>query len=741
MSVISRSGKYVKLIVYLVVIVLVAMVSQTLFFRIDLTGDKIYSISQASKEVVATLSEPLTINVFFTKNLPAPHNNTEQYLRDLLEEYDIHAGKHNSFFNYRFFDVSPETEGIGKESEENQKLARSYGINPVQIRHVEQDEIKFKNAYMGLVLIHGDIIEKIPTITSTDGLEYQLTTVIQKLNNKISTLLALPEKIRIKLFMSSSLEQVAPFMGLKSLPDLPGQVEAAVVDLNAKNYGKLEYAYFNPSETPGLEKEMAGYNIMSLKWPALAEGKIDPGEGVIGMVMAYGDKVVEIPLLSVLKLPLIGTRYELINMEELDELINENVESLIDINENIGYLADHGTYSLSGGSPMNPMAPQQNDGLSNFNTLISRNYSFRQINLKEEAIPESLNCLVIARPMEPFTEYELFQIDQHLMRGKSLAVFVDAFNEVMPQGRQAMAFNQGPTYIPFNTGLEKLLDHYGVRVKKSYVLDENCYKQVLPQQFGGGERAIYFAPLIQQEFINSDLPFMKNIKGLVAMKVSPLALNDDRIKQNNITAHQVFASSEKSWEMKGRINLNPLLMRPPTGGEERGSLPISYLLEGEFPSYYAGKSIPEKAVKKEEEDKDIAEIGPDTADKGEPAPDPNLSKIEGKGTLLTKSKPARIFLLASGEMLKNNILDEAGKGPNATLIMNVIDTLNNRDDIALMRSKEQQFNPLGQTDASAKTMIKTFNIAGLPVLVILFGLFVWLKRHARRKNIQEMFQK
>ena len=92
-------------------------------------------------------------------------------------------------------------------------------------------------------------------------------------------------------------------------------------------------------------------------------------------------------------------------------------------------------------------------------------------------------------------------------------------------------------------------------------------------------------------------------------------------------------------------------------------------------------------------------------------------------------------------MLKNNILDEEGKGPNATFIMNVIDTLNNRDDIAVMRSKEQQFNPLIQTEASARSIIKTFNIAGLPVLVILFGLFVWLKRHSRRKNIQMMFQK
>ena len=99
------NGKYIKFIVYLVAVVLVNLAGITLFFRIDLTGDKIYSISEASRQVVSTLSEPLTIDVFFTKNLPAPYNNHERYLRDLLEEYAISASK---YFNYRFYDVSPD---------------------------------------------------------------------------------------------------------------------------------------------------------------------------------------------------------------------------------------------------------------------------------------------------------------------------------------------------------------------------------------------------------------------------------------------------------------------------------------------------------------------------------------------------------------------------------------------------------------------------------------------------------
>jgi len=95
----SIAGKYFKFALYLVVVVLVNIAGITLFFRIDLTANKLYSLAAASKKVAADLSEPLTIKIFFTRDLPPPHNNTERYLHDLLEEYAVYAGK---LFNYRF---------------------------------------------------------------------------------------------------------------------------------------------------------------------------------------------------------------------------------------------------------------------------------------------------------------------------------------------------------------------------------------------------------------------------------------------------------------------------------------------------------------------------------------------------------------------------------------------------------------------------------------------------------------
>ena len=87
------------------------------------------------------------------------------------------------------------------------------------------------------------------------------------------------------------------------------------------------------------------------------------------------------------------------------------------------------------------------------------------------------------------------------------------------------------------------------------------------------------------------------------------------------------------------------------------------------------------------------------------------------------------------------MLDPAGRSPNAMFIMNVLDFLNNREAIAMMRSKEQRFNPLDETGAGTRTFIKSFNIVGLPVLVVISGLLVWSCRHSRKKRIRMMFQK
>ena len=726
----TSTGRVSKFLIYIVVVVLLNVAGITLYFRMDLTANKVYSLSDASRDVVATLSEPLTVKVFFNSNLPAPYNNIERYLHDLLEEYSV-AGKR--YFNYQFYNVSGEE---NEETDRNQVLAQNYGIQPVQVQSLEQDEVKFQKAYMGMVMIHGDVIESIPTITSTEGLEYQITSSIQKMNNKISALLRLEDKIEVKLFLSSSLRAVGPYMNITGITELPKKIDEIVRKLNDKNYGKLSYVYLDPSTNPEAAADADKYNILRLEWNAFKDrrGQTIPADrGYAGIVLEYGDRFEEIKLIEVIRLPIFGTQYQLTDLAQLEKAMGGTVENVININEEIGYLADHGTLPLGSAAPQ-MFGYTQGESLLNLNKLLSQGYSIRQVNLKQEGIPEGLSFLIIAGAKENFTDYELYQIDQFLMKGKRLALFLDSFSEIMPQGQQGMQQFQRPLYMPVNSGLEKLLAHYGLNIQKSVVLDENSYKQRVPQSFGGGERQIYFAPIIKNEKINKDAKYLENIKGLVMLKSSPVTVDDKIIEDNSLRAVRLFSSSDRSWEMKGRIDLNPMYLSPPRDEATFASMALAYTVEGAFPSYFADRPVPEKKEEKAETD------GADAEDVSEKKPEGlSMSEVVAEGTTIKKGKPGKIFVVGTSEIIKDNVIDEEGKTPNAQFVLNVIDYLNEKEGIAVMRSKTQKFNPLEEVSPAAKATIKTANIAGLPVLVVIAGLIVWARRSGRKRMIQRMF--
>ncbi len=727
--------QYIKFILYMAVIVLVNLAGLTLFFRADLTASKIFSLSDASKKAAATLSEPLSIKVFFSKNLPAPHNNTERYLRDLLDEYAARAGR---LFNYQFYNVSSEEGDLSANAVENRELAKSYGISPIQIRIVENDELQFKNAYMGLVLIHGDLIEKINAVTSTDGLEYRLTTAIQKLNNKVSALLRLEDTVQATLYLSSSLDQITPLIGLNDFPDLKHTVEKTIENINARSRNILSFSHQDISDKQTLNEIGKKYDLMALSWPDIPENNIQAGQGAAGLVLTYQDQAASLPLISAVNLPIIGTTYQMADPETLEQDIVGIMEKMIGINQDIGFLADHGSPTL-GPDRMAMMQGGAGGGMQVLNDLLSDRYTIRQIALKDQAIPDGLNCLVIAKPTEPFSDYELFQIDQALMKGTNIAFFSDAFNEIMPRGGMGM-----PQYIPIDTGLEKLLTHYGITMTQAYVMDKTAYKH---QPREGGEQIIYFAPMLKEDTINNEPFFMQNIKGIIVMQASPLSLVQENLT-SHVTATRLLSSSKESWLMEGDINLNPMFISPPESSGEMTSYDLAYLLEGTFTSYFKDKPIPEK----ETGETDIPASGegsddleepdsstPDAADIG-PAAQADAPEVVAENLVLETSRPAKIFVLGCSQMLMDNMLDPEGRTTNATFILNTIDHLNGNDDIAAMRSKQQTLNPLTTTTPMVRGMIKTLNVAGLPLLVCVFGLAVWLAGKARRKRIANQFK-
>lgn len=159
-------------LLFLVVIVLVNLVGQRIDFRIDLTEDDRYTLSQATKEMLEQLDEPVTVSAYFTENLPPDLELVKSEFKDMLIEY---ADRSNGNLVYEF--INP------NESEELEKTAQENGVQPILASVRENDRAEQLRAYMGATFRMGEMTDVIPLIQPGAPLEYAVSSSIKKISS------------------------------------------------------------------------------------------------------------------------------------------------------------------------------------------------------------------------------------------------------------------------------------------------------------------------------------------------------------------------------------------------------------------------------------------------------------------------------------------------------------------------------------------------------------------------------
>jgi len=684
----ENKNDWIRFSVYMILAVLINLVSSTLFFRIDMTENKVYSLSEMSRRSVATLEEPLTIRIFLSENLPQPYNNLNQELRDMMEEYALEA---NRFFNYEIYQLDSQDTSLTS-------LASKYGIQPVQIQNYDNNEVSLVSVYMGMVVLQGDLSETINTLGFETNLEFQITSVINDLAAKTNALLAMDKDIDVKLVFSSPLMEMG-----NAYRSYPEEVESLLDGMQGEFFNRLRFEYVDPTVS-GVDSvqnyDLNSYNI-----------RTSTGENQRVYAALVIEKGEEFSKIELVEQTIIGDRIK--EPQTLEEPLRSVADRLLGVQKVIGYLSDHGAPALFS----NPYAPQQQQrALGNFYQLLSQGYELRPVTLDD--LPQGLETLIIAGVSQEFSPWELYQLDQFLLQGGALGIFLDPYKEEMPQGQMGY-FGGQPTYTPVNTGLEDLLAHHGIRVKQAYLMDKQGYVSRSQSPNGGYQEVeLPFAPEIDQANINNDLPFMKNIKGLIMLNTAPLEVS----ASEGLRATTLFSSSPEAWEMSEDITLVPQMIYPPAA-KEMGQYSLSVLVEGEFTSYFKGKDLPEPPKKETQEEDNLL-----------------LSQSSVILNPLERGTGGQLFVLGSSMVLGDNILDSQGQTPNSQFILNTVDLLAGNEDLAVMRSKGLTYNPIrSDLTSGAKTVIKTFNIVGIPVLVVLAGILVWLYWLKRKNRIRITF--
>ena len=663
---------------FIIFLILLNAVSYNAYVRIDLTNAKSYSLSKESKNLVKNLEQPLSVRVFFDDNLPSPYNSVSQYVKDILVEY---KGAGNKNFSVSYMDMS---------KDENTELARDLGLRQIQLQEVKNNEVGFKQSFMGIAITYGDNIEVINPITSTDGFEFNLTSKMSKMISMADTLSGLKngEKISLTLYYSDILNS----LGIAGAEQTETFVKEAFGKVNSQNQNRLELEIVNPSSDEA-DKLSKKYGIQIIQYK---DGSGNRAKAAIGLVLEKDEKFYALPL----QIQQTFFSYQVTGLETLADDIVDGLESLLSKVTQIGYITGHEELSRT-----------DENGAKNFDSIISESYELVELDLKTQPIPAGMNSIIINGPKTDFEEIELYKIDQFIMKGGNVLFFVDSMVE-----NQMAAYTGGDQFTPNTINLDTLLQKYGVNRNFDMVFDKNCY---VNQSSTYGKLNLYWAPVLQKNQLLKH-PVTQNLGYVIMLQNGSLDVS--AAEENPDVKVSVLAkSSEESWTKDSGIMLNPMRLNPPSDVSQLNSYNLAVLLDGKFESAF------DKAPEIIQTDADGNEIEM-------PQGDLTTSNHISQSVL-----PGKIFVTASSSVTTRQVIDESGTTPIAMFMMNIVDYLNGKEELCEMRTKGLSVDTLTIKSQGAANFWKYFNEYGLVIILILAGLFVWKARSKRRREINKQY--
>jgi ABC-2 type transport system permease protein len=612
--------------------------------RADMTRGNQYSISQASKDILANVREPLLLRGYFsaqTHPLLAP---LVPQIKDTLREYEL-AG--NGAIRAEFVDPK---EDAALEEEAGQK----YAIKPMPFQVSEKYKESLVNSYFAILIEYGDqfsvldfrdIIEvKVdpngePNVRLRN-LEYDLTRAIKKtlygFQSTDSLLASLANPVKVVGYISD--QSILP----DKLKEAKKSFDDSVADLQKKASGKLEVLVEDPQANGGqtaarIAKEY-GIRPMMLSL-------FDPQQFFFYITLEQAKDGKK----EVLQVPL--------PQEFTKESFSRSIEAGLK-RFSTGFLKTVGVVV--------PKAPQQNPMMPygqppqgrQFQAIMESlraDYTVEQVSLDSGVVPDTTDLLMVLAP-ENVDAKQLFAIDQFLMKGGTV---------VLSTGKTGVKRTQTLMGSEHKSGLEEWLLSYGIAVSSRVVLDKANEPYPVPVRRMLGQIPVeemqlvpyMMFPEVRGAALNADSGIVSGLNQVTMNWASPLSVK--QMPKDNRTWKWLLKSSEESFSGDGaKVEPNFDLYGDAgfdTSGE-RGPFVMAGVMEGNFDSYFKGKDSP--LLQKEEDAKPEGEEG-----NAEAKPE---SPITGIIDLSVDS--ARLIVFASNEFLTDEVLQlSAASGANRYL--------------------------------------------------------------------------
>lgn len=198
-------------------------------------------------------------------------------------------------------------------------------------------------------------------------------------------------------------------------------------------------------------------------------------------------------------------------------------------------------------------------------------------------VPKEFKVLMIVKPSQPFTEQAKFKLDQYVMNGGKILMFIDRLNAEMDSlqiKNEVVAYDRG-------LELNDLMFKYGVRQNPDLVMDLQC--DYLPFDVNGnGQFELlpwnYF-PVLESK---SNHPINKNLGFVAGRFVNSI----DTVEAEGIKKTILLSSSLNARRIStpALISGKENVTAPEDEKYKTANIPVAVLLEGKFRSLFANRA-------------------------------------------------------------------------------------------------------------------------------------------------------
>jgi len=164
----------IKALIALIALVAINYISSNIYSRLDITKDKRYTLSEASKKTVKNTEELIYIDVFLTGEMPSEFKRLQAETKQLLEEFsEVNNNLIISYVNPK--EENPDTESLNREMQK-------FGMPPLRVDGMDDGKKTQEVIYPWAVINHNKKVEKVSLVkTNTTNSNDRFNNSVQHL--------------------------------------------------------------------------------------------------------------------------------------------------------------------------------------------------------------------------------------------------------------------------------------------------------------------------------------------------------------------------------------------------------------------------------------------------------------------------------------------------------------------------------------------------------------------------------